>query len=146
MLNVLKLMGWSLILLLLTLPHSLFSQACCSGGVPISSNLGLGASTAGTFQFQLTYDHNTLKDLLASSERLDDDRNRAAEFQAWINLVLSTYGNIAALWQPGGPFYNQGIPQNPGANYSGGMPDYSQVTGPRLRGRTCRFLPRNSVI
>ncbi|MEM8887312.1 MAG: hypothetical protein AAGD28_04950 [Bacteroidota bacterium] len=74
MLNVLKLMGWSLFLLLLTLPHALFSQACCSGGVPISSNLGLGASTAGTLQFQLTYDHNTLRDLLASSERLDDDR------------------------------------------------------------------------
>ena len=73
-------------------------------------------------------------------------RNRAAEFQAWINLVLSAYGNIAALWQPGGPFYNQGIPQNPSANYTGGMPDYSNVAGPRLRGRTCRFIPRNSFI
>ena len=51
---------------------SLFSQACCSGGVPISSNLGLGAKDRGTLQLQLTYDYNTLRDLLAGSEKLDD--------------------------------------------------------------------------
>ena len=51
----------------------LYGQACCSGGVPISSNLGLTSTEIGQLQFQLTYDYNTLRDLLTLSERLDDD-------------------------------------------------------------------------
>ena len=54
---------------------ALMAQACCSGGVPISSNLGLAAKAGGTLQVQLTYDYNSLRDLLAGSARLDD-RNR----------------------------------------------------------------------
>lgn len=48
------------------------SQACCSGGVPISSNLGLASKEIGTLQLQMTYDYNTLRDLLAGSELLLD--------------------------------------------------------------------------
>ncbi|MEL6394201.1 MAG: hypothetical protein AAFR97_15775 [Bacteroidota bacterium] len=73
-------------------------------------------------------------------------RNRAAEYQAWINLILQTYGNVAALWQPGGPFYNQGIPQNPGSNFTGDLPDYSNVAGTRLGGRSCRYLPSRRLV
>lgn len=57
-----------------TIYSPLFSQGCCSGGVPISSNLGLGAGESGTLQFQFTYDQNTLKDLLFADEILNDDR------------------------------------------------------------------------
>lgn len=69
-------MVWIFVSLLLftTSSSTLRAQACCSGGVPISSNLGLGAGGSGTLQFQLTYDNNTLKDLLANDQRLDDDR------------------------------------------------------------------------
>lgn len=52
--------------------NALFAQACCSGGVPISGNLGLASSTPGELQLQLTYDHNTLRDLLTVSELLND--------------------------------------------------------------------------
>lgn len=45
---------------------------CCSGGVPISSNLGLASKEAGTLQFQLSYDYNTLQHLLAGKTLLDD--------------------------------------------------------------------------
>ncbi|MEM7371284.1 MAG: hypothetical protein AAF587_21900 [Bacteroidota bacterium] len=48
------------------------SQACCSGGVPISSNLGLASKGIGALQFQLTYDYNTLRDLLAGRTKLQD--------------------------------------------------------------------------
>ena len=54
-------------------PSTLFAQACCSGGVPISSNLGLISKESGQLQIQLTYDYNTLRDLMTFSERLDDD-------------------------------------------------------------------------
>lgn len=33
-------------------------------------------------------------------------RNNAAAYQQWIQTIIGTYGTIAALWQPGGPFYN----------------------------------------
>lgn len=26
----------------------------------------------------------------------------------WANAILDTFGNVADLWQPGGPFYNTG--------------------------------------
>lgn len=29
----------------------------------------------------------------------------SAQWAQWAQIVLNTYGNIAALWQPGGPFY-----------------------------------------
>ena len=31
--------------------------------------------------------------------------NTAQAWQNWINAVVNLYGNVAALWQPGGPFY-----------------------------------------
>jgi len=40
--------------------YQLVGQTCCSGGVPTSSNLGLPASFAKTFQLRLNYDLNIL--------------------------------------------------------------------------------------
>lgn len=28
------------------------------------------------------------------------------QWQAWVALALNTFGEVAALWEPGGPFYN----------------------------------------
>lgn len=33
-------------------------------------------------------------------------RNNSAAYQQWIQTIIGTYGTIAELWQPGGPFYN----------------------------------------
>jgi len=56
---------------------SLLAQACCSGGVPVSGNLGLPASSRQVLQMSLSYDLNVLRTLKAGSETLDDDsRNR----------------------------------------------------------------------
>ncbi|MEM6765255.1 MAG: hypothetical protein AAF655_10025 [Bacteroidota bacterium] len=46
---------------------------CCSGGVPIASNLGLTAKPGGTLQLQATYDYNNLTDFFTGTEELDDD-------------------------------------------------------------------------
>ncbi|MCK5105500.1 MAG: hypothetical protein KAR17_21900, partial [Cyclobacteriaceae bacterium] len=40
-----------------------YGQTCCSGGVPISGNLGLPPGNIGTWQFSLAYDINVLKTL-----------------------------------------------------------------------------------
>lgn len=50
-----------------------YSQTCCSGGVPLSSNLGLPASEKGTLQFALTYDLNVLETLKTGRQTLEDD-------------------------------------------------------------------------
>ncbi len=53
----------------------LAAQTCCSGGVPLSGNLGLPASSQNTWQFSLNYDLNVLKTLKVGTEKLDE-RNR----------------------------------------------------------------------
>ncbi|MFK7932333.1 MAG: hypothetical protein AB8G22_02415 [Saprospiraceae bacterium] len=68
-------------ILLFTILVSVFTklnaQSCCSGGVPVSSNLGLPATEKGALQFNLSYDFNTLQTLQSGTERLEDDsRNR----------------------------------------------------------------------
>lgn len=61
-----------LLLLVISITAELKSQ-CCSGGVPISSNLGMTSQAAGILQVQATYDHNSLSDLLHEGSRLNDD-------------------------------------------------------------------------
>lgn len=58
-------------------PIYLNSQTCCSGGVPVSGNLGLPPSQKGTLQFNLSYDFNNLNTLKSGKKTLDDNsRNR----------------------------------------------------------------------
>lgn len=53
--------------------HQVFSQTCCSGGVPLSNNLGLPNEGKGSFSIGLNYDYNNLNTLNAGSDKLDDD-------------------------------------------------------------------------
>lgn len=65
---------WFLALFALMICNSsLFGQGCCSGGVPISGNLGLPAGNKGSVQLQLTLDHNLLDQLYTGTARLEDD-------------------------------------------------------------------------
>jgi len=58
---------------LLIISYSGYSQTCCSGGVPLSSNLGLPAGEKGTIQMALTYDLNVLETLKTGKQTLEDD-------------------------------------------------------------------------
>lgn len=33
-------------------------------------------------------------------------QSNAQAWQEWASAIIATYGNVAQLWQPGGPFYN----------------------------------------
>lgn len=65
-----------LVLMSLSVPFNLWSQACCSGGVPIGGTLGLGTAENKSLQFLATYDYNAIHDLMNVSERLKDDTRK----------------------------------------------------------------------
>ncbi|NRB50424.1 MAG: transporter [Saprospiraceae bacterium] len=71
---MLKPLGLSVLLLLLAIGTSL-AQTCCSGGVPISSNLGLPFGEGQTLQFNLNYDLNNLN-TQKTGVNVDGDRTR----------------------------------------------------------------------
>ena len=60
---------------LLSTTTILQAQTCCSGGVPLSGNLGLPIADQNTWQFSLSYDLNVLQTLKTGTEKLDE-RNR----------------------------------------------------------------------
>ncbi len=69
--------------------NQLFAQTCCSGGVPLTNNIGgLPLSSKGTWQFSLSADLNVLKTLKEGSEVLNDD---ARERNTLSVLLKSSY-------------------------------------------------------
>ena len=66
-------------------------QTCCSGGVPVSSNLGLPSEGKNTLQFSLNYDLNVLETLKSGTEVLEDDsrsrRTHSILFQAGYSIT-----------------------------------------------------------
>lgn len=54
----------------------LFSQTCCSGGVPVSSNIGFSNAEIKTLQLSLNANFNTLKTLFSFSDKLIDDQRK----------------------------------------------------------------------
>ena len=65
------------------------AQACCSGGTPLSSNLGIQAVESNALQLQLSYNYNTQKTLVSGSMVLDDN-NRIRNTHSVI--LRSSYG------------------------------------------------------
>ena len=49
------------------------AQTCCSGGIPLSNNIGLNFSDADATLFSLSYDYNYLNTLKNESNVLDDN-------------------------------------------------------------------------
>lgn len=78
------------------------SQSCCSGGVPVSNNLGLPASDEKTFQFAISYDLNLLNTLKEGSNWLDDNaRKRLTHsilFQSGYVINKNWSAEIFASW------------------------------------------------
>lgn len=70
--SILKYISVGLSILLLGLLHS-YAQTCCSGGVPLSGNIGFQGGLQGTLQMELSYDVNYLARLKNGSEVLVDE-------------------------------------------------------------------------
>lgn len=52
--------------------HTLLGQ-CCSGGVPMSGNVGMPVQSKGVFQANLNYDLNVLRTFKSGAENLNDN-------------------------------------------------------------------------
>ncbi len=59
-------------ILFINLPF-IYSQTCCSGGIPLSNSIGLTSASKGVMQFGVQYDHNNLNTLNFRDTKLDDD-------------------------------------------------------------------------
>jgi len=71
-----------------------FAQACCTGGAPISTNLGIQNYASEQLIVDLSYDYNSLRDLYAASQNLHDSR-RTREIKS---LFLRTSYAINDKW------------------------------------------------
>lgn len=63
------------ITIILGIPQLLKAQTCCSGGSPITSNLGIQEIDPKSWYIQLSYDYNFLDALYSGTQKLDD-KNR----------------------------------------------------------------------
>jgi hypothetical protein len=53
-----------------------YSQTCCSGGVPLSNNLGFSVTDPGNWQFMIGYDLNVMNTLKSGTETLNDNTRK----------------------------------------------------------------------
>ena len=94
---------------------SVIAQTCCSGGVPLSSNIGFSSSGQGAIQLAFAFEQNNLKTLYSESDILEfNNRERLTKsFLARIGYGLSDRFSIEALI----PYINQvrNITQNNGS-------------------------------
>jgi hypothetical protein len=74
-------------------------QVCCTGGVPLTGTLGLGVAETGGMQLQLTYDHNMMRDLVSTSNLLDENNRERRTHAVLIegNYGLSSRISIGAM-------------------------------------------------
>ncbi len=86
-------------------PRGVNAQTCCSGGVPLSGNVGFPSGDKGLFQVQLDYDDNVLKTLKSGNDHLDDDartrHTRSILFQTGYTFANKLSLDVLAsyVWQ-----------------------------------------------
>ena len=85
----------SLILSLLFSAY-LQGQTCCSGGVPVSSNIGFSHTQKQVLQLSLNTNFNTLKTLYSGSQALDDDQRKRST-QSYLMRAHYTFTDRLAV-------------------------------------------------
>lgn len=81
--------GFCSILLYSLLCFNTNAQTCCSGGVPLSNNLGLPNDGKHSLAIGLSYDYNNLNTLNVGSEELDDDSRLRVTNSMLLNTTYS---------------------------------------------------------
>ena len=79
--------------------HPLISQTCCSGGVPLSGNIGFEGSNRGTLQMELGYDLNYISTLKEEAETLEDESRltHARSFVGYWFSFAAFYPNLSVF-------------------------------------------------
>ncbi|MCA0152670.1 hypothetical protein [Winogradskyella vincentii] len=73
----------------LAITKTSFSQTCCSGGIPLSNNLGLEFSSGQSAILGLSYDFNNLNTLKNENETLDDNSRLRTTHSILLNAGYS---------------------------------------------------------
>ena len=71
------------------------AQTCCSGGIPLSNNLGLENIGKNNLQLGINYDFNNLNTLNAGDRRLDDDSRKRTTHSILFNAAYSITNNLS---------------------------------------------------
>lgn len=74
---------------------SIFGQTCCSGGVPLSNNLGLPTLQKGSWQVGFSYDYNNLNTLNIGIKKIDDSSRLRVTHSMLVNLGYSITDKLA---------------------------------------------------
>ena len=72
--------------LFLSMGQLVFSQTCCSGGVPLSNNLGLPNEGKNSLIVGLNYDYNNLNTFNAGTQKLNDNSRLRITNSVLVNL------------------------------------------------------------
>ena len=73
----------------------IIAQTCCSGGIPLSNNLGLATLEKGSFQIGLHYDYNNLNTLNSGTQKLNDDSRLRITHSVLLNTGYSLTNNLS---------------------------------------------------
>ena len=68
---------------------SVNGQTCCSGGIPLSNNLGLENQGKGFFQIGINYDFNNLNTLNSGTQKLNDNSRKRTTHSVLLNTGYS---------------------------------------------------------
>jgi len=88
-------MNSKLILIFLLFSSYNYAQTCCSGGIPLSNNIGLPTLSKGSFQIGINYDYNNLNTLKFGKEKLDDNSRLRITHSALLNVNYSILNNLS---------------------------------------------------
>lgn len=69
-----------------SMTSNIVAQTCCSGGVPLSGNLGLPSSDKNSWQFTLNYDFNVLNTLKFEDKILEDGTRKRTTHSALLEV------------------------------------------------------------
>lgn len=72
------------------------AQTCCSGGIPLSNNIGLPILEKGTILIGLNYDYNNLNTLNSGSKKLDDNARLRITHSILLNAGYAITNNLSA--------------------------------------------------
>lgn len=72
------------------------AQTCCSGGIPLSNNLGLPILEKGTTVIGLNYDYNNLNTLNNGTEKLNDNARLRVTHSILLNAGYAITDNLSA--------------------------------------------------
>jgi len=86
------------IVLIILIHQVLYAQSCCSGGVPISSNIGFSNKEAKVLQLSINADFNFLSTLFSGDVRLDDDLRKRTTQSYIFRGNYSINSRLSAEW------------------------------------------------